>query len=195
MILLFFFAGLGEGALIVVLNIPIALMAAMMALRWAGAYGEHHERLGGLALGGRNFGGRGHGRSGETCTSIFPAAKSWHKPPPGMPRNENASCLVCLAMLCILAMFHANHVYGRPRARAMFLPLSLAVGFFPWWLLIFPFKHGGADSFGVDVARGMSRLQRIGKLKTTISLRFQAALRPNVAQDSRTGARLLYLPT
>lgn len=113
-----------RSALIVVINIPLALMAAALAL-WVSKQTINIMTLGGLALavgilvdeatvcienihthlaGGRSL--RRAARDATTETSV--------------PR--------LLAMFCILAMFVPT-LFMSGAAKAMFLPLSLAVGF------------------------------------------------------------------
>jgi len=136
-----------RSALIVVLNIPIALMAAMMALRWAG-HTVNIMTLGGLAL-----------AVGILVDEATVDLESVHVhlsrgkklAQAALDATNETRVPRLLAMLCILAMFTPT-MFMVGAARAMFLPLSLAVGF-SMVASYFLSSTVVADSFGVDVAR------------------------------------------
>lgn len=113
-----------RSAMIVVLNIPVSLMAAMLALRLAGQT-INLMTLGGLALAVGILVDEAtvclenvhvHLARGKTLASAALDATNETR----IPR--------LLAMLCILAIF-APALFMTGAARAMFVPLALAVGF------------------------------------------------------------------
>jgi multidrug efflux pump subunit AcrB len=113
-----------RSAIIVILNIPVSLMAAMLALRLAG-HTINLMTLGGLALAVGILVDEAtvclenvhvHLTHDKTLASAALDATNETR----IPR--------LLAMLCILAMLTPS-LFMTGAARAMFLPLSLAVGF------------------------------------------------------------------
>ena len=113
-----------RSAIIVIVNIPVSLMAAMLALRLAG-HTINLMTLGGLALAVGILVDEAtvclenvhvHLTQGKTLASAALDAANETR----IPR--------LLAMLCILAMF-TPALFMIGAARAMFLPLALAVGF------------------------------------------------------------------
>src|SRR5215813_12011994 len=113
-----------RSAIIVILNIPVSLMAAMLALRLAG-HTINLMTLGGLALAVGILVDEAtvclenvhvHLTHDKTLASAALDATNETR----IPR--------LLAMLCILAMLTPS-LFMAGAARAMFLPLSLAVGF------------------------------------------------------------------
>ncbi len=113
-----------RSVVVVVLNIPFALLAALVALV-AHRPDAQPDDAGRVGAGRRHSGRRGDGRRGEyphangTSPTIWP----W---PSGTARRKRR-CRGCLAMLCVLAVF-SRPLHGRG-ARELFVPLSLAVGF------------------------------------------------------------------
>lgn len=113
-----------RSALIVVLNIPLALMAAVLAL-WISGQTINLMTLGGLAL-----------AIGVLVDEAAVAIENIHahrqrgKPLARAVRDGSAETAVprLLAMLCILAVF-VSSFFMQGAARALFVPLSLAVGF------------------------------------------------------------------
>jgi multidrug efflux pump subunit AcrB len=113
-----------RSALIVVLNIPLALMSAVLAL-WLTGQTINIMTLGGLAL-----------AIGILVDEAAVAIENIHshiargKPLAVAVRDGSAETAIprLLAMLCILAVF-VSSVFMEGAARGMFVPLSLAVGF------------------------------------------------------------------
>lgn len=113
-----------RSALVVVLNIPLALMAAVIAL-WLTGQTINLMTLGGLAL-----------AVGILVDEATVEVENIHTQFAAAPtiavavRRGNAMTAVprLLAMLCILAVFLPS-LYMEGAARALFMPLSLAVGF------------------------------------------------------------------
>ena len=114
-----------RSAIVVVLNIPLALMAAVVAL-WLTGQTINLMTLGGLALAIgilvdeatveiENI----HTQMGATRRRS-PGRSAWATRETAVPR--------LLAMLCILAVFIPSF-FMQGAARALFVPLSLAVGF------------------------------------------------------------------
>jgi multidrug efflux pump subunit AcrB len=113
-----------RSAVIVIINIPVSLMAAMLALRLAG-HTVNLMTLGGLAL-----------AVGILVDEATVCLENIHV---HLTRDKTLACAALdaanetriprlLAMLCILAMF-TPALFMIGAARAMFLPLALAVGF------------------------------------------------------------------
>lgn len=113
-----------RSSLIVVLNIPLALMAAVLAL-WITGQTINLMTLGGLAL-----------AIGILVDEATVAIENIHSHlQRGVPlaravRDGSFETIVprLLAMLCILAVF-VSSFFMQGAARALFVPLSLAVGF------------------------------------------------------------------
>lgn len=113
-----------RSSLIVVLNIPLALFAAVMAL-WVTGQTINLMTLGGLAL-----------AIGILVDEATVSIENIHaKLDRGVPlaravRDGSFETIVprLLAMLCILAVF-VSSFFMQGAARALFVPLSLAVGF------------------------------------------------------------------
>ncbi|MEX2317516.1 MAG: efflux RND transporter permease subunit [Pirellulales bacterium] len=113
-----------RSALIVVLNIPLALMAAVLAL-WITGQTINLMTLGGLAL-----------AIGILVDEATVAIENIHshlrrgQPLAQAVRDGSAETAVprLLAMLCILAVF-VSSFFMQGAAQALFVPLSLAVGF------------------------------------------------------------------
>ncbi len=113
-----------RSALVVVLNIPLALMAAVLAL-WVTGQTINLMTLGGLAL-----------AIGILVDEATVAIENIHahmhrgKPLAQAVRDGSAETAIprLLAMLCILAVF-VSSFFMQGAARALFVPLSLAVGF------------------------------------------------------------------
>ena len=115
-----------RSALIVVLNIPIAIAAAVLAL-WIGGYTINLMTLGGLALAVgilvdeatveiENIHRRMKQGSGHSLRRIV------------LDASEETIGPRSLSMLCILAVFVPSF-FMTGAAKALFMPLSLAVGF------------------------------------------------------------------
>ncbi|HEX4602717.1 MAG TPA: efflux RND transporter permease subunit [Candidatus Angelobacter sp.] len=113
-----------RSAIIVIINIPVSLMAAMLALRLTGNT-INLMTLGGLAL-----------AVGILVDEATVCLENIHV---HLPRDKSLARAALdatdetriprlLAMLCILAMF-TPALFMTGAARAMFLPLALAVGF------------------------------------------------------------------
>jgi multidrug efflux pump subunit AcrB len=113
-----------RSALIVVINIPLALMAAVVGL-WIGGHTINLMTLGGLALAVGIL-------VDETTVEIENIHVQLHKHTSVARaiREGNRVTAVprLLAMLCILAVFVPSF-FMRGAARELFVPLSLAVGF------------------------------------------------------------------
>jgi multidrug efflux pump subunit AcrB len=113
-----------RSALVVVLNIPLALMAAVLAL-WITGQTINLMTLGGLAL-----------AIGILVDEATVAIENIHahlqrgKPLAQAVLDGSAETAVprLLAMLCILAVF-VSSFFMQGAARSLFVPLSLAVGF------------------------------------------------------------------
>ena len=114
-----------RSALIVVINIPLSLMAAVLALWITQADHQHHD-AGRPGAGGRHPGGRGDGLRSRTSMPISPRGSSLGRA--ALDATTETTVPRLLAMLCILAMFIPSF-FMAGAAKAMFLPLSLAVGF------------------------------------------------------------------
>ena len=114
-----------RSAVVVVLNIPLALLAAAICAVGLRPDDQHHDarRTG---AGGRHPGRRGDGRDRE-----HPHA-SWPRRQPRRARRVDATPKTTvprlLAMLCILAVF-IPAFFMSGAARSLFVPLALAVGF------------------------------------------------------------------
>jgi multidrug efflux pump subunit AcrB len=113
-----------RSAIIVIINIPVSLMAAMLALRLAG-HTINLMTLGGLALAVGILVDEAtvclenihvHLTRGKTLARA------------ALDASEETRIPRLLAMLCILAMF-TPALFMTGAARALFLPLALAVGF------------------------------------------------------------------
>lgn len=115
-----------RSAFIVVLNIPIAIASAVLAL-WIGGYSINLMTLGGLALAVgilvdeatveiENIHRRMKQSSGHSLARIV------------LDASEETIGPRSLSMLCILAVFVPSF-FMTGAAKALFLPLSLAVGF------------------------------------------------------------------
>lgn len=113
-----------RSAIIVIVNIPVSLMGAMLALRLAG-HTVNLMTLGGLALAVGILVDEAtvclenihvHVTRGKSLASA------------ALEATEETRIPRLLAMLCILAMF-TPALFMAGAARAMFLPLALAVGF------------------------------------------------------------------
>ena len=113
-----------RSALIVVINIPLALMAAVLGL-WIGGHTINLMTLGGLALAVGIL-------VDETTVEIenIHVQLGKHASVARAVREGNRVTAVprLLAMLCILAVFVPSF-FMRGAARELFVPLSLAVGF------------------------------------------------------------------
>jgi multidrug efflux pump subunit AcrB len=113
-----------RSALVVVLNIPLAILAAIVAL-WITGQTINLMTLGGLAL-----------AIGILVDEATVAMENIHshlhrgKPLAVAVRDGSAETAVprLLAMLCILAVF-VSSFFMKGAARGLFVPLSLAVGF------------------------------------------------------------------
>jgi multidrug efflux pump subunit AcrB len=113
-----------RSALIVVINIPLALMAAVVGL-WIGGHTINLMTLGGLALAVGIL-------VDETTVEIenIHVQLGKHASVARAVREGNRVTAVprLLAMLCVLAVFVPSF-FMRGAARELFVPLSLAVGF------------------------------------------------------------------
>ncbi|MGA2032006.1 MAG: efflux RND transporter permease subunit [Thermoguttaceae bacterium] len=114
----------GRSALIVLLNIPLALMAAVVAL-WLSGQTINVMTLGGLAL--------AIGILVDEATVEIENIHTQMSHAPSIARavrlgNAQTALPRLLAMLCILAVFISSF-FMQGALRAMFVPLSLAVGF------------------------------------------------------------------
>ncbi len=118
------FLGDWRAALVVVLNIPLALMASVVAL-WITGYTINIMTLGGLAL-----------AIGILVDEAAVAVENMHtqlRSTPSIARavllgNTATAVPRLLAMLCILAVF-VPALFMEGAAQALFAPLALAVGF------------------------------------------------------------------
>jgi multidrug efflux pump subunit AcrB len=113
-----------RSALVVVVNIPLALMAAVIAL-WICGYTVNVMTLGGLAL--------AIGILVDEATVEIENIHAQMRETPSIARavrRGNAVTAIprLLAMLCILAVF-VPAFFMQGAARALFAPLALAVGF------------------------------------------------------------------
>jgi multidrug efflux pump subunit AcrB len=115
-----------RSAVIVILNIPIAIAAALLAL-WIGGYTINLMTLGGLAL-----------AVGILVDEATVEIENIHRRMKLGGRSQPARIVLdaseetigprSLSMLCILAVFVPSF-FMTGAAKALFLPLSLAVGF------------------------------------------------------------------
>jgi multidrug efflux pump subunit AcrB len=113
-----------RSALVVVLNIPLALMAAVIAL-WLTGQTINLMTLGGLAL--------AIGILVDEAAVVIENIHTQMAVAPSIARavrlgNDQTAIPRLLAMLCILAVFLPSF-FMQGAARALFVPLSLAVGF------------------------------------------------------------------
>jgi len=113
-----------RSALVVVLNIPLALLGAIVALRLTGQT-INLMTLGGLAL--------AVGILVDEATVMVENIHSQMDKTPSIARavmlaNAETAIPRLLAMLCVLAVFIPSFLM-QGAARALFVPLSLAVGF------------------------------------------------------------------
>jgi multidrug efflux pump subunit AcrB len=149
------FLGSWRSALIVVVNIPLALFGALLAL-WLTGQTVNIMTLGGLAL--------AIGVLVDMSTVVIENAHTHLAAGKRVARavvdsGREVAVPLLIAMLCVLAVFVPSF-FMVGAARAMFLPLSLAVGFamvcsyflsstlvpiLSVWLLR-GHEHGGADS-------------------------------------------------
>ena len=114
-----------RSVIVVVLNIPFAICGALVAL-WLTGQTINLMTLGGLALADRHPGRRGDRRDREHP----PQDGSGPRSIASAVRQGNMDTAVprLLAMLCILAVFLPSF-FMQGAAQALFVPLSLAVGF------------------------------------------------------------------
>jgi len=123
-LLVFLFLRDWRAVIVVVLNIPIALMAALFAL-WLAGQTINLMTLGGLAL-----------AVGILVDMSTVEVENIHTHIPKAPSvaraawrsNQETAIPRLLAMLCVLAVFLPSF-FMEGAAREMFVPLSLAVGF------------------------------------------------------------------
>jgi multidrug efflux pump subunit AcrB len=113
-----------RSVIVVVLNIPLALVAALLAL-WLGGQTINLMTLGGLAL--------AVGILVDEATveveNIHTQMDRTDSVPLAVRRGNSETAVPrFLAMLCVLAVFIPS-VFMQGAARALFIPLSLAVGF------------------------------------------------------------------
>ena len=113
-----------RSAIIVLLNIPLALMAAVVAL-WLSGQTINIMTLGGLAL--------AIGILVDEATVEIENIHTQMRHAPSIARavrlgNAQTAIPRLLAMVCILAVFISSF-FMQGATRAMFVPLSLAVGF------------------------------------------------------------------
>lgn len=113
-----------RSAIIVIINIPVSLMAAMLALRLAG-HTVNLMTLGGLALAVGIL-----VDEATVCLENIHVHLTRDKSlaRAALDATDETRVPRLLAMLCILAMF-TPALFMTGAARAMFLPLALAVGF------------------------------------------------------------------
>jgi multidrug efflux pump subunit AcrB len=113
-----------RSALVVALNIPLALMAAVLAL-WLSGQTINLMTLGGLALAIGIL-------VDEATVAIENIHAHMHRDKPlakaVLDGSAETSVPRLLAMLCILAVF-VSSFFMQGAARSLFVPLSLAVGF------------------------------------------------------------------
>ncbi len=114
-----------RSVLVVVLNIPLALMAAVVGAV-AHRPDDQPDDAGRPGAGRRHPGRRGDGRDREHPHADGAAPARSPGPCGGATRETAVPRL--LAMLCILAVFIPSF-FMQGAARALFVPLSLAVGF------------------------------------------------------------------
>ena len=114
-----------RSALVVVLNIPLALLAAVMAL-WVSGQTINIMTLGRPGAGRRHPGRRGdrHDREHPHPSRAMAAASLV----PRATRRAETTLPRFLAMLCILAVF-IPAFFMEGAAHNLFVPLALAVGF------------------------------------------------------------------
>src|SRR4029079_1106890 len=155
-----------RSALVVVLNIPLALMTALLGL-WISGQTINLMTLGGLAL-----------AIGILVDEATVAIENIHshlrrgQPLAEAVRDGSAETHVprLLAMLCILAVF-VSSFFMQGAARALFVPLSLAVGFvmlssyilsstFVPVLSIWLLRHEHRTHGEKELPRGFERMRR-----------------------------------
>jgi multidrug efflux pump subunit AcrB len=170
-----------RSALVVVLNIPLALMAAVLAL-WITGQTVNLMTLGGLAL-----------AIGILVDEATVAIENIHahlhrgKPLAQAVRDGAAETAVprLLAMLCILAVF-VSSFFMQGAAQAMFVPLSLAVGFamiasyflsstFVPVMCVWLLKHSPSDKHA-EADTPFSRFQRSYQEIVTSAISLRGAL-------------------
>ncbi len=167
-LMIFLFLRDWRSAFIVMFNIPVALMAAMLALRLAG-HTVNLMTLGGLALAVGILVDEATvdlenihvhlGRGKKLALAALDATNETR-----VPR--------LLAMLCILAMF-TPALFMTGAARALFLPLALAVGFSMVGSYIL--SSTVVPILSVYLLRGRKRLASVGPNSETRFMRCQAA--------------------
>lgn len=133
-----------RSALVVVINIPLSLMAAVLAL-WISGQTINVMTLGGLALAVGIL-----VDEATVCIENIHVHLARGRPLARGTLEATTETTVprLLAMLCILAMF-TPALFMVGAAKAMFLPLSLAVGFSNG-RLVPPVEHAGTYSDGLD---------------------------------------------
>jgi multidrug efflux pump subunit AcrB len=170
-----------RSALVVVLNIPLALMASVLAL-WVTGQTVNLMTLGGLAL--------AIGILVDEATveieNIHSQLKRGLTTPQAVLEGGSRTAVPrLLAMLCILAVF-VSSFFMQGAARALFVPLSLAVGFamiasyilsstFVPVMCVWLLKHSSSPT-EVNAARSLGRVQRGYEQLVARSIRLRSAL-------------------
>ena len=113
-----------RSALVVVLNIPLSLAAALLAL-WSHRADDQHHDARRAGAGGRHPGGRGH-RLHRKHPHASGRGQSLKRA--ALDATTETTLPRLLAMLCILAVF-IPAFFMQGAARSLFVPLALAVGF------------------------------------------------------------------
>ena len=114
-----------RSVVVVVFNIPMALLGSLLGL-WITGNTINIMTLGGLALCDRHAGRRGDGVDREHPRADGRTRSRWRR---AVERGSNETAVPrLLAMLCILSVFIPAFIMAEP-VRSLFVPLSLAVGF------------------------------------------------------------------
>ena len=135
-----------RSVIVVVLNIPLALLGAVVGL-WLTGQTINLMTLGGLAL--------AVGILVDEATVEVENIHTQFEHTPNIaravrPRQHETAVPRLLAMLCILAVFLPSF-FMEGAARALFVPLSLAVGF-SMITSLFPVEHLRAGAVGLAAA-------------------------------------------
>jgi multidrug efflux pump subunit AcrB len=154
-----------RSVIVVVLNIPIALLAAVVAL-WLTGQTLNLMTLGGLALAVGILVDEATVEVENIHTQFAHSPSIAHAVRTG---NKQTAVPRLLAMLCVLAVFIPS-LFMQGAARALFVPLSLAVGFsmvasyllsstFVPVLSVWLLRHQHSDTSGKDGWFSLARFQ------------------------------------
>ncbi|HEX6961332.1 MAG TPA: efflux RND transporter permease subunit, partial [Lacipirellula sp.] len=155
-----------RSALVVVLNIPLALMTSILAL-WVSGQTINLMTLGGLALAIGILVDEATVEIENIHTQLkrgLPIAQAV------LAGGSKTALPRLLAMLCILAVF-VSSFFMQGAARALFVPLSLAVGFamiasyilsstFVPVMCVWLLRHDKPDAHGANTSRSPGRFER-----------------------------------